>query len=635
VLPVWIYGTGDRKEAWSALSLPLKPEVWLPFVSEQRARQGQPLLILLLGAPVGEDSLVLSHAIALHEAGRARVIPVFLHDPATLANSLTRPQERLALERLRALPGAIDGTRNDWTAALQQALLRETQAATALAAPEPSAAIDVFYSYAHPDEPLRDELARHLKALERSGLIHQWYDRCILPGTEWAREIDINLHTADIVLLLVSPDFLASDYCQEIELPIAMERHKRRSARVVPVILRPALWQYSELSRLAALPKDGRPVALWESRDAAFVSVCEGIVSLVLAWKSETAKPVPASPAVRAAANRKRVLDAALPDRIPQGRSAILAVMLRRLSSPGLRAVVEANLTYGIEARDVRSEPVQVRFTADAEGKFQPRDLMLRVESPDFSPTAQAKPITVPPAGDSEPCIFLLAASRAGELKVVLELWDEQHRIATCLLATTATAEEEPLVRARPSVVSAVFDMLSEEEASRQVAVAAAVAQAERLQATSSYAEALAVLEHARSAFPESAELDQLRAEIAARQREMARLESREEGKTQVMRRTPTQVEPPRSTPQPPSPPRPIPPAPSRATSFRYCPVCTAPNPPGSKTCQRCGAPLEDTGSYAATSAATPASAPERSRVPLYLAIGAIVLLVLFYFLRR
>ncbi|MEQ1546982.1 toll/interleukin-1 receptor domain-containing protein [Methyloglobulus sp.] len=94
----------------------------------------------------------------------------------------------------------------------------------------------MFYSYSHKDEVLRDELEKHLKLLQRQNVIDSWHDRKIDAGTEWKNTIDDNLETADIILLLISSDFLASDYCIDIEVKRAMEKHKEKSAVVIPVI---------------------------------------------------------------------------------------------------------------------------------------------------------------------------------------------------------------------------------------------------------------------------------------------------------------------------------------------------------------------------------------------------------------
>jgi hypothetical protein len=138
-------------------------------------------------------------------------------------------------------------------------------------------AVKVFFSYAHRDEVFRDEMANHLSILQRQGIISSWYDRRIEPGTEWAREIDRYINSAEIILLLVSPDFIASDYCYELELKRALERHEAGDARVIPVILRPVDWLNAPFGKLQALPRDGKAVSVWANRDEAFTDVAKGI----------------------------------------------------------------------------------------------------------------------------------------------------------------------------------------------------------------------------------------------------------------------------------------------------------------------------------------------------------------------
>ena len=142
-------------------------------------------------------------------------------------------------------------------------------------------AIEVFFSYAHEDEKLRDALAKHLSILQWQGVIQAWHDREIIAGTEWAGQINEHLDTADIILLLVSADFLASDYCYNIELSRAMERHAAQEARVIPIILRKVDWKYAPFGKLQALPKDAFPVTSWTNIDEAFTNVAEGIRRIV------------------------------------------------------------------------------------------------------------------------------------------------------------------------------------------------------------------------------------------------------------------------------------------------------------------------------------------------------------------
>jgi hypothetical protein len=139
--------------------------------------------------------------------------------------------------------------------------------------------IEVFFSYSHKDEKLRNKLETQLSLLKQQGQITEWHDRKISAGREWADEINEHLNTADIILLLVSPDFLASEYCYSNELKRALERHERGEARVIPVILRRVYWQGAPFGKLQALPTDAKPVTgpNWHNQDEAFFNVAEGI----------------------------------------------------------------------------------------------------------------------------------------------------------------------------------------------------------------------------------------------------------------------------------------------------------------------------------------------------------------------
>jgi internalin A len=145
---------------------------------------------------------------------------------------------------------------------------------------EASKGVRLFISYAHKDEPLRAELDAHLKLFQRNGLIEKWDDRLLNPGDEWKGEIDQNLELADIILFLVSADFLNSDFCWKEEMTRALERHQAGEARVVPVIIRDAAWQKAKFAKLQVLPKDGKAVTLWPDRDSAWRNVAESIEKL-------------------------------------------------------------------------------------------------------------------------------------------------------------------------------------------------------------------------------------------------------------------------------------------------------------------------------------------------------------------
>jgi hypothetical protein len=135
----------------------------------------------------------------------------------------------------------------------------------------------VVVSYSHKDEALRKELEAHLAPLRREGLIDIWHDRRIVAGQPLDAAIDSHFAVADVILILVSSDFLNSDYCYDIELRRAMERHNRGEAIVIPVILRQCDWKRMPFGHLLAAPTDGIPITSWQSRDEAFHEVARAI----------------------------------------------------------------------------------------------------------------------------------------------------------------------------------------------------------------------------------------------------------------------------------------------------------------------------------------------------------------------
>ncbi len=137
--------------------------------------------------------------------------------------------------------------------------------------------IEVFFSYAHEDEDLKGELVKHLSTLKHTGVIRNWHDRMIAAGTEWKGAIDAHLESAHVILLLISSNFLASDYCFDIELKRALERHYAGEARVIPIILKAVDWQDEPFSKLQALPTGAKPVTSWANQDEAFTNVARGI----------------------------------------------------------------------------------------------------------------------------------------------------------------------------------------------------------------------------------------------------------------------------------------------------------------------------------------------------------------------
>jgi tetratricopeptide (TPR) repeat protein len=148
-------------------------------------------------------------------------------------------------------------------------------------APRDTDRVSIFISYAHKDQKLRDELLTYLTPLVSEGLIESLDDRRLSPGTDWRAEIDSSLQSAQIILLLVSPDYLASDYVYDVEMKLIMERHEAGAARVIPVILRPCEWQITPFAKLQVLPKGARPVTEWRRRADAFKDIVEELRTYV------------------------------------------------------------------------------------------------------------------------------------------------------------------------------------------------------------------------------------------------------------------------------------------------------------------------------------------------------------------
>ncbi len=156
--------------------------------------------------------------------------------------------------------------------------------------------MELLFSYSHADEDLRNKLEVHLAMLKREGIISAWHDRRITAGRELDPAINEHIETAGIILLLVSPEFLDSDYCYEIEMKRALERHDAREARVIPVILRPCDWLNSPLKRLRATPQDGKPVVKHASIDDAFLEVAQDIRAAIAELRRARPAVAPAPP---------------------------------------------------------------------------------------------------------------------------------------------------------------------------------------------------------------------------------------------------------------------------------------------------------------------------------------------------
>lgn len=137
----------------------------------------------------------------------------------------------------------------------------------------------LFISYSHADAALLSVLKTHLRPLERAGLIAPWFDGYLLPGDNIDTSVRQALDSAELIALLVSADFVASEYCYDIEMKSAVQRHEAGAARVVPIIARECQWQSTPFGRLVAVPTDGKPIMSprWSDKDEAWTIVARGI----------------------------------------------------------------------------------------------------------------------------------------------------------------------------------------------------------------------------------------------------------------------------------------------------------------------------------------------------------------------
>lgn len=218
------------------------------------------------------------------------------------------------------------------------------------------APVTLFYSYAHEDEDLRDELQRHLTILERRGVIRSWHDRAITAGSNWSHEIDQRLRTADVVLLLISTDFIASDYIFGVELDVAMQRQRSGDAVVVPILLRDVDLQPEDADRLPfvslldsqGLPRDWKPVTSWSNRDEAWTNVARGLRETVRVIQDRRA----------AARSNPRVTEPAPP---PAPRND--GPMLARVTDDFTQQIAQASAARGgaaVDAAELRRQAMQM-----------------------------------------------------------------------------------------------------------------------------------------------------------------------------------------------------------------------------------------------------------------------------------
>jgi hypothetical protein len=238
----------------------------------------------------------MQRAIERHDAGEAIVIPVILRPchwqdapfgklPAlpTGGKPVTSWSDKDAafLSIVQGIRNAISLPSSFLTA--QAAVEQEPISAETLKdISANSGSIKIYYSYAHEDEEFVLILRRHLAGLRRVAKIDDFYDRMLSAGTEWEYTVNQELNSAHIILLLISPDYIASDWCYLHDMKRALERQHAGEAIVMPIILRPVNWRDTPLARIQVLPTEGRPATSWDNLDEAFFDITQHIRQVIL-----------------------------------------------------------------------------------------------------------------------------------------------------------------------------------------------------------------------------------------------------------------------------------------------------------------------------------------------------------------
>ncbi len=192
-------------------------------------------------------------------------------------------------------------------------------------------AVTVLLCYARKDESMAGELKNHLSLFVRNGRIALWEYGNISPGSEWKQEMDTHLDEAQMILLLMSASFLASDYCYSVQMQRAIERHERKEARVIPIILRPVHWNEPPLDKLQALPDRAKPISRWADRDEGYKNVADGIVRVIEQLKTQSL-PGPTAERKVFMANLDQLIASVKVHLQPEPRALATANTLQQLS---------------------------------------------------------------------------------------------------------------------------------------------------------------------------------------------------------------------------------------------------------------------------------------------------------------
>jgi len=206
--------------------------------------------------------------------------------------------------------------------------------------------VTILLCYAHEDESMVHQLKKHLSLLERNGLIELWGYGNISAGSEWKQEMYKHLDEAQIILLLISSSFLESDYCYNVQMQRAIERHERKEARVIPVILHPVYWNVPPIDKLQPLPDHARAISTWRNRNEGYANVTGGIIKVIEQWNTHSL-PDPTVERKEMIANLDQLIETVKSQMQPPPRALATASTLEQLSIFIPNDVTLADLVVG------------------------------------------------------------------------------------------------------------------------------------------------------------------------------------------------------------------------------------------------------------------------------------------------
>lgn len=314
-----------------------------------------------------------------------------------------------------------------------------------------TAPLKIFYAYSHADEQFRTDLSKSVALLRRQGVIQEWHDRQITGGEVWADQISNHIEEADIIALLVSPDFMASDYCFGKEMRRALERQVQGSVDVMPIILRDTDLTGAPFSHLQCLPKDGKPIRNWDNLDSAYKDVAIGIRTAVSRIKYQRARTVQEN-SPDALVKEDRVLDAAIAQEIPLYQPREIAIQVRLAPSEGLSLAIYADVlgagnrerSYSVTRSDVRtSQGFGIPWSRE-ELRRGHLGLALRLDAPRLENTTAEKNIRIEPFRDSSVFTFLVSASAEGTYHLTAQLLCKDFSLTERILKTSARQHQGP-----------------------------------------------------------------------------------------------------------------------------------------------------------------------------------------------